>query len=119
MSDQQDPFSGWAILELMGHRRLGGMVSEVEFAGGKFVRIDVPGDGDEAVATQLYGASAIYCLTPTTEEMARAVARRNRPEPVHRWELPAPRQATDVDMVTDAYARDGHPLDDDLEDLPV
>jgi hypothetical protein len=32
----------------------------------------------------------MYALSPTTEEIARAVAKRNRPEPVHVFELPAP-----------------------------
>jgi hypothetical protein len=39
-------------------------------------------------ATQFYGGSSIYCLTPTTEEVARGVATRARPTPVHAWELP-------------------------------
>lgn len=76
---------GWAIVELMGHRRLGGYVSEQEIAGSAFLRIDVPGVVD---ATQFYSAGAVYCITPTTEEMARAAS--GRVEPVHRWELPAP-----------------------------
>lgn len=80
-------FEGWAILELMGHRRLGGYVQEATVAGSGFLRIDVPGDG-EPIASQFYSPSSVYCLTPTTEEMARAVAKRNQPEPVQRWELP-------------------------------
>lgn len=82
-------YDGWAILELMGHRRLGGIVTEVEVAGAAMLRIDVPGEGDAPYAPQLYSPSALYCLTPTTEEAARAVARHNRPQPVQRWELPA------------------------------
>lgn len=85
-----ESYKGWAIVELMGHRRLGGRVSQVEQYGVPMLRIDVPGvkPGDD-VATQFYGGSSIYCLTPTTEEMARAVALRNQPAPVQRWELPA------------------------------
>lgn len=89
MSDEaKPPFEGWAILELMGHRRLGGYVAEATVAGAGFLRIDVPGeDGPEA--TQFYSPSSVYCLTPVTEAMARAVAARNQPQPVQRWELPA------------------------------
>lgn len=84
-------FEGWAILELMGHRRLGGYVSETTLAGAGFVRIDVPADPKgQGGATQLYGAAAIYCVTPTTEAIARAAASLSRPEPVQRWELPQP-----------------------------
>lgn len=81
-------FAEWAILELMGHRRLAGKVLEQEIAGARFIRIDVPGPGGTA-ATQLYSPQAVYCITPTTEEVARAVASANQPEPVTRWELTA------------------------------
>lgn len=91
MSDSEKPYEGWAIVELMGHRRLAGLVSQAEQFGVAMLRVDVPGENGEVSATQFYGGSSIYCLTPTTEEIARAVALRNRPEPVARWELPAPK----------------------------
>lgn len=86
-------FEGWAVLELMGHRKLAGYVREQNVAGAGFIRIDVPGPtGDAAdVATQFYAPGALYCLTPTTEDVARRFAAGCRPEPVTRWELPAAR----------------------------
>ena len=89
MSEQRS-YDEWSIMELMGHRRLAGKVTEQEVAGAGLLRIDVYTDGDTPVATQFYSPSALYCLTPVTEEIARAVAKRNQPEPVQRWELPAP-----------------------------
>lgn len=87
-----DTFESWAILELMGHRRLAGKVTEQEIGGTNMIRIDVPGDPP---ATQFYSSAAIYCITPTTEEIARQVAASSRPEPVAQWELPAPAIETD------------------------
>src|SRR5437660_9237278 len=84
---ERTPFEGWSILELMGHRRLAGYVTEQEIAGSNFLRIDVPGEGDAVKATQFYSAAAVYCLTPTTEETARAVASAGWTAPVQRWEL--------------------------------
>lgn len=82
-------FEGWAILELMGHRRLGGFVSEATLAGGAFIRIDVPAEVEGTKpATQFYSPSSVYCLTPTTEDVARKVAKLAQPTPVHQWELP-------------------------------
>jgi hypothetical protein len=83
-------YEGWAILELMGHRRLAGYLTEQTVAGTAFVRIDVPAaEPDTApVATQFYAPSAIYCITPTTETLARRLARAHQPAPVQRWELP-------------------------------
>lgn len=80
---------GWAILELMGHRRFAGKLTETEFAGGTFLRLDIPGPDGEPTATQLYSPASVYCITFTTEETARAVAQRSQPAPVQRWELPA------------------------------
>jgi hypothetical protein len=102
VSTESEAFEGWAILELMGHRRLAGWVSEQTIAGAAFIRLDVADEGDPAspgstydpssdsyVATQFYSPQALYCLTPTTKEVALAVARFNKPAPVQRWELPA------------------------------
>ncbi len=83
-------FEGWAILELMGHRKLGGYVREQNVAGAGFIRIDVPGK-DGNVATQFYAPGALYCLTPVTEDIARRFAVGVQPEPVTRWELPPAR----------------------------
>jgi hypothetical protein len=106
------PFAGWYVIELMGHRRLGGYVREVQLAGAAFLRVDVPASpepGDPAAAaTQFYSPQAVYCLTPTTEEVARALAASERPAPVHRWELPAPVKA-------DAVPADDDDGDDDDE----
>ncbi len=91
MTEKETSFEGWAILELMGHRRLAGYVTETEIAGAGVLRLDVPGAEEDAepFATQFYAPSALYCLTPTTEEIVRAVAARTRPAPVQRWELPS------------------------------
>lgn len=89
-------FEGWAILELMGHRRLAGKLSEQVVGGASFIRVDVPGNsteeerkehGDNWIATQFYAPSAVYCITPTTEAMARKVAAMAQPAPVAQWEL--------------------------------
>jgi hypothetical protein len=54
----------------MGHRRYGAEIREIERFGGKFLQATV------LVATpfqQLVSPSAIYSLTPCTEEQARRV----------------------------------------------
>lgn len=95
------------MLELMGHRKLGGYVREQNVAGAGFLRIDVPGE-EGNVATQFYAPAAVYCLTPVTEEVARRFAAGCKPEPVTRWELP-PARKPDV--------RDAQ--DDDLDEPEV
>lgn len=84
-----ESFEGWAICELMGHRRLAGYVREVSMFGTSMLRLDVPSADGDTRATQFYSGAAVFCITPTTEEIARAMAKSEQPTPVQRWELPA------------------------------
>lgn len=114
MESESGKFEGWAIVELMGHRRLAGFVTEAEIAGQAFLRLDIVGpqteidEGDgpkvalkggfEGGVTQFYGPAAVYCLTPTTQEIAVALGRRCQPAPVMRYELEPARPVTDDDV---------------------
>ena len=82
-------FEEWAVLELFGHQRLAGLVTEVQLGGASFVRVDVPGDTKKATTklTKMYNPSAIYSITPVTEETARMVAKSVSGEPVTRWDV--------------------------------
>jgi hypothetical protein len=80
-------FEGWAIVDLMGHLRMGGYVSEVEFGGSRVGRIDVPAEGDEPASTHLFGGQSIYRLTFVDEEIARRVARSSPARPVDHYEI--------------------------------
>lgn len=129
-------FREWAIVELMGHRKLAGWVTEEERFGSKFLRLDIPGaTADEKhfdlweryqsgvldeegvvvanpfASTQLYGAAAIYCVTPVKREIAIAFAQRNQPVPVTRFELPQLQAAVPVRPPIMPY--DGDDEDDD------
>lgn len=81
-------FEQWAILELMGHVKLAGRVTEEEHFGSKLGRIDIP-NADGGFTTQFFGGGSVYRLTPTTEEIARHIALNNQPKPVQVWELPS------------------------------
>lgn len=98
---ERTPFAEWVILELMGHRRLAGYLTEQEIAGRGFLRLDVPSDDGQPSASQLYNPTSVYCITPTTEAVARAVATGNRPAPVHRWELEPARPSFEADSDVD------------------
>ena len=77
MSEGKTGFEGWAILELPGHRRLGGRVSEATVAGAAFIRIDVPHPNDSTLirATHFYNPTAVQAITPASVETACAIAR--------------------------------------------
>ena len=79
------PFEGYAILELLGHRQRPGFVTEVEVAGSKMLRVDVPMGKDEAgqdvTLTEYYSGSALYALRPCTEAVARHHVDRHMDDP--------------------------------------
>ena len=85
----QVTFDQWVILELMGHVRLAGRVTEEEHFGAKLGRIEIPNE-DGTFTTQWFGGGSVYRITPTTEEIARAVAYKNKPAPVSVWEMKLP-----------------------------
>lgn len=66
---------GWAKLELLGHRVLYGYLDQVEFCGGRVLRIrqpvQQPGSAPDAelqlVEAGRYGVSAMYGCTPMTK----------------------------------------------------
>jgi hypothetical protein len=116
-----DDTIGWAVLELMGHRKLAGHVKEATLAGGAFLRIDVclPDDQPElgegerpafdtdgaplkVIATQFYAPGAVYCITPTERDACLLLTRRYQPEPVTQWELPRETAREEYAGMTDA-----------------
>ena len=119
----------WAILELMGHAKTAGFVTEVERYGVKMGRIDVPDESELGFYTQFFGGSSVYRETPVSEEVARAFVRASQPRPVHLYQLklPAPqviepddgnleqRQLRDVDGLR---YRDVYDEDENGADIP-
>lgn len=85
-AENDGKFATWAVVEIMGHRRLIGYLTEQEIGGVAMLRVDILG---EKPATQIYGAAAIYCITPVTEDTARRAANLNRVSPVKLWEIGA------------------------------
>lgn len=110
-----DPYEGYAIVELMGHRRLAGRVSQAEQYGVAMLRLDVPRE-DGTDSTHFFGGASIYAVHPTSEEIARQVAESCDPAPVQRWELPtSPRELLkERDAFTEAVL-DEHERDRELD----
>ena len=92
----EDAYEGWAILELMGHRRLAGRISSATIAGTTFLRVDIENRAGEHLATQFYSGASIYCLTPSTEDVCRAMGDKIKPRPVQRYELDIPEPPRDL-----------------------
>jgi hypothetical protein len=105
-----DKFEAWGIVELMGHQRAAGRLTEEQIAGSNLLRVDVPTDAHN-FRTVYYGASAIYALHVTGEEEARTMAARTGSRPPFAYELepstprlPIDHYSSDRDDEADSYS---------------
>ena len=76
------PFEAWALVEIMGHVRIAGKVTEQVIAGASFLRVDVPAGDQQPAFTKFYGAGSIYSITPVDEATAHHAAQAWRVRPV-------------------------------------
>jgi hypothetical protein len=88
MATNNNDFSGWAIVEIMGHQKYAGFVSSQALAGSSLVRVDVPETDGHAAFSKMFGGSSIYCLTPVDELVAKSMAKSLRKAPVDIYEFP-------------------------------
>jgi hypothetical protein len=105
----------WAIVELLGHVRLAGKLSEEEKFGAKMGRLDIPTSRPCTCAnaskklvdlptipcdkcggagfihkfiTQFFGGGSVYRISIVSEDVARHVAATTAPAPVSPWDFP-------------------------------
>lgn len=107
MSETTEKFESWGLLELFGHQRLAGKLSEQTIGGCHFIRIDVPEVGETAAYTRFFTQGAIYGMTPMDETTARKLAAYLRAVPVSPYELRSMEPARQI-----AHSE---PADDDAE----
>lgn len=70
-----EAFEAWAIVELFGHQKIAGKLTEQTIGGCNFIRVDAPAFDGSPAFTKLYTQGAIYGVTFVSERIARAAAR--------------------------------------------
>jgi hypothetical protein len=75
-SEPSSELKAWALVELFGHQRIVGFLSQQTFGTGVLFRVDVPNlikDGKTVREgfTRYFGLSAIYSITPVSEEVVK------------------------------------------------
>jgi hypothetical protein len=103
-------FRSWCIVEIMGHQRFAGLVTEESLGGTNFVRIDVPETAGVPAFTKLFGSGSIYCITPCSEETAKRAVEAFRKVPFYEFSALRPVR------IGGPSDEDG---DDDYDDLPM
>lgn len=80
-------FEAHAIVELMGHNKIAGRVSEQVIGGAAMLRVDVPKTERREGYTKFYSSSAVYCITPCDEATAQRAAESFNVPPISPYVL--------------------------------
>lgn len=144
MADEQNAYSGWTLVELFGHQKEAGFITTEYFGTAAMFRIDVPGLDEReyvlekpeygahtgyrelpigtkvkrpAVAprSRLMGVSAIYGMTPCTQEVVMAAIERGISRPLIVLSLPEKAQLVAASL-SDADSDDGYYQDEVEQD---
>ena len=104
------PFESYAIVELMGHNRIAGKVTEEVVAGAAMLRVDVPQTSSKQPFTKFYSPSAVYAITPTDEAVAQRAA-----ELFDEWAVPPMilRMPESPQLADKVVVQNGRDYDDD------
>lgn len=76
-------FEQFAIVEVMGHSRYAGLVTEEAIGGAAFIRVDVPATDGVPAFTKYLGGGSIFAITPCSQDVANEAARRFHSTPCH------------------------------------
>lgn len=86
MSQQDNKFDLWCIVELFGHAKIAGKCTEQNIAGANMLRVDVPATESTQAFTRFLGSSAIYAINPVDEDTCRAFCSKLQVQPISVWD---------------------------------
>lgn len=87
----EQKFDQWALVEIFGHQKVAGHVTEELIGGTSLLRVDIPtGDGPDDFMTQYLSGGSVFRMTPVTEEVVRLAVKRFDFRPPHIIGLPSP-----------------------------
>lgn len=111
MEESQQKFEQWAIVDVMGHQRYVGRVTEQVIAGQGFVRVDIPKTSEVEAWTKLIGTASIYAITPVDKDIALQMAERAKEKPIEAYQLTA--------KMIGAASQHEIPFHEDDDELPI
>lgn len=77
----------FAIVELFGHQKLAGKVTEQSIGASTFIRVDVPETKQQPSFTRLLNPSAIYAINPVVEAVMLLKAEQLNQKPIEAWDI--------------------------------
>ncbi len=95
---EKETIEQFAVVEMMGHRKIAGRIMQSELAPGALIRVDVFGATGEIERTEHVGSSAIYDITICSEQTAKAAAIAHNPQPSFAFDILKPRPERQLSM---------------------
>jgi len=83
----EDKFESWAVIELMGHQKISGKVTEHKFGNQSMLRVDVPAVNGRDGVTKIIAVNAVYAINPVSEQMATEYAAVIKAAPLQSWDI--------------------------------
>lgn len=77
----------FAIVELFGHQRIAGKVTEQTVGSATFIRVDVPETQSQPSFTRIVNPTAVYAINPVTEEVMKHMAENISQKPIEAWDI--------------------------------
>ncbi len=82
----EDKKEFYAIVSMMGHQQLAGLVDEYTIGGCSFLRITIPETTRQPSWSRLFKDNAVYSIDPCTEEVAKWKAESLNVAPMTIWD---------------------------------
>lgn len=106
-------YTGWAIVEVMGHSKFAGEISEHKLGTNVMIRIDVPAVGELKAFTKMIAPQALFAITPCDEATARAAAQEFRSVPLYLYSVVRGLPTPDDDSKGPDYFEEDYDEDDE------
>ena len=106
MDKNQETIETWAYIEIMGHSKIAGRVSERKIGVAVMLQVDVPKPDEGFSHTELYSPASIFSIKPTTEEWCRKFIAARVNYPVLPYIMPARQLTTGESDEQDFYEDD-------------
>lgn len=119
--EKSETINMWCLIELFGHQKIAGHVTEQNIAGVNMLRVQVPATETTPEFTKFYGGAAIYAINPIDEVSAIALVNQLKVSPVVPWSIQSYLDKQPKELlpeITSAGPNENEPVDFDEDDLP-
>lgn len=86
-TEKQEMDDFWALVSLFGHNQIAGRVSTYSLGGASFILVSVPPTTTQQAFSKMFNPSAIYDITPMSEETVRGIAESLKKAPMPVWDI--------------------------------